>query len=77
MTRLHVACREREIIEMFSRVHEEIAPIISDTLLLVTILIGQNRGRIERTIGLIIDQSEMCSLAGVMVAPTMEEEEID
>lgn len=47
------------------------------TLLPVTILIGQDRGRIERTIGLIIDQSEMCSLAGAIVAPAMAEKEID
>lgn len=47
-----------EIFSSFARA------IIGDTLLRVTILIEQDRGRIKRAIGLITDQSEMCPLAG-------------
>jgi len=63
---------------MFSlRVYEETAPcapIIGDTLLPVTILIEQDRGKVEHTISLIIDQSEICLLAAIAA---MKEEEVD
>lgn len=42
--------------------------IIDGTSPPITILIKQDRGKIEHTIGLIIDQSKICSLAGVIVA---------
>lgn len=54
--------------------------MIGDTLLLVTILIGQDRGRIEQRCDQPNYRSKRNALAGIMVerrAAAMEEEEID
>lgn len=66
---MHVRAKAREIIEMFSFARQESTTTtrVDTADLPAAILIGRDRGRIEHTFGLIIDQSEMLVRADVIV----------